>query len=38
MKIPEALWKKIADDPRTFFRFLQVFDKQQAKLVPFVLN
>lgn len=38
MKIPVELLKRLREDPRAFFQFLKVFDKEQNKLVPFVLN
>ena len=38
MKIPKALFDKISEDPRVFFRFLKVFDKASGKMTPFVLN
>ena len=38
MKIPKALLLKFREDPRVFFKFLKVFDKEQQQLLPFVLN
>ena len=34
----EAVIQRLRDNPRDFFKFLHVFDKDQNKLVPFVLN
>ena len=36
-KISPAIMKRL-HDPRQFFKFLKVFDKDSGKLVPFVLN
>lgn len=36
--IPLPILNKLREDPRMFFKFLHVFDKEAAKLVPFVLN
>jgi len=33
-----AVMQKIAEDPRIFFKFLKVFDKEKGKLLPFKLN
>ena len=33
-----ALLQRLRDNPRDFFKFLHVFDKDAKKLVPFVLN
>ena len=30
--------QRFREDPRDFFKFLQVFDKDQGKIVPFVMN
>ena len=30
--------QKIAEDPRVFFKFLKVFDKNKSQLVPFEMN
>ena len=38
MKIPAPLLLKFKEDPRSFFKFLKVFDKAQNKLVPFRMN
>ena len=38
MKIPKPLLQKFREDPRLFFKFLKVFDKEQQQLLPFVLN
>lgn len=37
MKINPAIMQRL-QDPRQFFKFLRVFDKDKGKLVPFVLN
>ena len=38
MRIPAPLLQRLKEDPRSFFKFLKVFDKEQNKLVPFVMN
>ena len=38
MKINNPVMAKLREDPRMFFKFLHVFDKDQGKVVPFVLN
>jgi hypothetical protein len=37
-KIPKAIIQEFKEDPRVFFRFLKVFDKESAQLVPFELR
>ncbi len=37
-KIPKAIIQEFKDDPRVFFRFLKVFDKDSAQLVPIELR
>ena len=38
MKINNPVMQKLREDPRMFFKFLHVFDKDKGKVVPFVLN
>ena len=38
MKVNKTILKHFKTDPRAFFKFLKVMDKQQGKMVPFVLN
>jgi len=38
MKTDNPIMQRFREDPRDFFKFLQVFDKSQGKVVPFVLN
>ena len=38
MKIPTPLLERLRENPRDFFKFLKVFDKQTNKLIPFVMN
>ena len=38
MKIDNPIIQKFREDPRMFFKFLHVFDKDEGKVVPFVLN
>ena len=33
-----AVMQKITEDPRVFFKFLKVFDKERGELVPFQMN
>ena len=33
-----AVMQKITEDPRVFFKFLKVFDKERGELVPFTMN
>ena len=33
-----AVMQKITEDPRIFFKFLKVFDKERGELVPFDMN
>ena len=38
MKIDNPVMQRLREDPRMFFKFLHVFDKDNGKVVPFVLN
>ena len=38
MKVDSPVMQRFREDPRDFFKFLQVFDKDAGKVVPFVLN
>jgi len=38
MKVNKTILKHFKTDPRAFFKFLKVMDKEQGKMVPFVLN
>ena len=38
MKTNNPVMQKFREDPRMFFKFLHVFDKEQNKIVPFVMN
>jgi len=38
MKTNNPVMHKFREDPRMFFKFLHVFDKEQNKIVPFVMN
>ena len=33
-----TVMQKITEDPRVFFKFLKVFDKERGELVPFTMN
>ena len=37
-KVSRNLLKKLQEDPRSFFKFLQILDKKTNKMVPFTLN
>mgnify|MGYP003651801332 FL=1 len=38
MQINNPLMKRFREDPRDFFKFLHVLDKDAGKVIPFVLN
>jgi len=38
MRTDNPVMQRFREDPRSFFKFLHVFDKEQGKVVPFVLN
>ena len=38
MKPDSPVMQRFREDPRDFFKFLHVFDKDAGKVVPFVMN
>ena len=38
MKVNKQILKHFKTDPRAFFKFLQVMDKEKGAMVPFVMN